>query len=175
MSSALHTEWLAYMLQDAMRSGHTFEEVMRFDDYEWDVEHSFIQWLFPNKVPSRINLDAPVLSPIDIMVYQDDPRLRQRCLKAINRFLSFLGVRWTEGACVRDLHFRKNSRYWLCSTSHNHLRITRFLHFCVGIGRHELAESMLFFLLKECEVMNNPPSVAMRYWQDAVFGSQENQ
>lgn len=174
MTTNLHTDWLAYMLDDVIRSGHTFSEVMAYDDYQWDTEHSFIQWLFPNKVPSRINLDAPVLTPIDLMVYRDNPDLQQRCMLAIARFLDFLGLRWTDNSVVRALNFKLNNRYWLCHSSHNHLRITRFMNFCVAIGRHDIAEALLFCLCKECHIMNTPPSTSIRYWQDAVFGIKDN-
>ncbi len=173
MSSPVVTEWVSFMLSDVRRSGYTFEEVMRFDDFEWDTEHGFIQWLFPNKVPSKVNLDAPVLTPVDIMVFHEDAQLRENCVRATMKFLGFLGIKWTPEGCHKALNYQRNRRYWLCDASHNHLRITRFMHFCVAIGRHDIAESLLAFLIKECHVMNTPPLTSIRYWQEAVFGCSE--
>jgi hypothetical protein len=176
-------EWIIYMLDGVRRNGHTLKEVLAYDDTQFDIEHDFMQWALPNKVPSSVNFDAPILLDQDIEFYHQSNALRQECALVDARFLKSLGIlrvafrplfvfnntEFISGSLIKSADFKRLSCYWLCGHSHHHLRITRYINFNIAMGNHAQCEQLLEFIRHEIKELLNPPRIALNYWEQAVF------
>ena len=156
------------MLNGLTVQGHNLEEVLAMDDLDWDSSHDFIQWLFPNPTPSRRNPRAPLLVAEDIQAFANNTALSANSRRCVLRSMKFLGITYFHGQFMRSYNFRANSRFWLCPASHNHLRITRFLIFCMQMGREDFARGMRDFMVKELSQINDSPHTSMEYWDAAI-------
>jgi hypothetical protein len=84
---------------------------LAYSDRELEADHQYIQWLFPNRRPSRYNPAAPLATPKTIKTVQSSPG-------AMDNFRS--GLALLTAFYVRNQH-------WLRERSHNHLRITQVI------------------------------------------------
>jgi hypothetical protein len=181
MKADSKSEWIIYMLSGVTRNGHTLNEVLAYDDTRFDVEHGFIQWVLPNIEPSNVNLDAPILLDQDIDFYHESEMLRQACGRVNARFLKSLGILRVDisqqsfnntesisGGLIKSLNFENLSRHWLCAHSHQHLRITRFIHFNMAMGNHALCKELLEFISNEIKSITCPPIISLKYWESAI-------
>lgn len=121
--------------------GRTLAELWNYSDEELEAVHNFIQWLFPLRVPSRFNPDAPLLSDADIAAFRADPALRQNLNRSFEVFLAFLGLRCEESQVVKAADFDR--RHVFDHPDHNWLRITRVLTSTRLLGLE--AQSRAFF------------------------------
>ncbi len=76
--------------------GRRLEEILTWDDAELESVHDYIQWLFPNDVPSRANSFAPLLTADDRATFRADPALRATLQRCFLRILSFYGLERVE-------------------------------------------------------------------------------
>ncbi len=131
-------------------AGRRIDEILAWDDGRLERTHDYIQWLFPTRVHSRFNPDAPVLNARDIEAFRDDERLRESLLRGLRRMLAFYGldcVRCGNGPEVRaNAAFAARSREWLHRGNHNHLRITRILECLHTLGLEQHAGAFFEFL-----------------------------
>lgn len=175
------SEWALYMLSGVTRNGHTLAEVLAYDDTRFDLEHGFIQWVLPNREPSKVNVDAPVLLDQDIELYHQSEQLRLACSRVAVRFLKSLGISQVETSpllldsggstsecLIKSVDFDKLSRQWLCAHSHHHLRITRFLNFNMAMGNYSQCEQLLEFIRNEIISIKEQPSISLKYWEDSI-------
>ena len=91
--------------------GRGLFDVLAFDDAALELNHDFIQWLFPLPEPSAAVPDAPVLDPEGVRAIQDS--VMAQCALA--------------AATDRMEVFYRRSEAWLRPHDHNHLRITRII------------------------------------------------
>jgi hypothetical protein len=92
--------------------GRLAADVISFSDRDLEAVHDYIQWLFPLPSPSAAQPPSPILTPDQIAAIRADPR----------------AVATLKAATERMLRFYRDTRWWLTSHDHNHLRITRILH-----------------------------------------------
>src|SRR5262245_66573677 len=86
-------ELLAFYGDEGVNSsGYTLEQVLAWDDEDWELQHDFIQCLFATDEPSMLNPDAPVLDAATIARFGADPLLRHRLRRSFDRRLMFCGV-----------------------------------------------------------------------------------
>jgi hypothetical protein len=159
-------------------------------DEAWEMNHDFIQWLFPLKTPSNFNPDAPLLTDEDIAMFKSNNLLQQNVRQSFRRFLRFLGLNpgiyiakgWVEGdeAGVAipsynpgyQIHKAANfeSRKWIWENiNHNWLRITRVIASLKLLGFDGEATSFFNCLgVLYNEGYGSPESFA--YWQKAAEG-----
>lgn len=109
--------------EGANSSGYALEQVLGWPDGDWELQHDFIQWLFPTDEPSLFNPDAPVLDANTVARFRADPLLRHRLHRSYDRWLAFCGVARTDDGLAFD---NPNPRVW-DRQNHNWLRITRVL------------------------------------------------
>lgn len=127
------------------------------DDEFWNTRHDFIQWLFPNREPSKRHPDQPYLP--DIYDYQS------------------LSCGYADKNIWRFFEYLKNNSAFCCgANTHNDLRVTRVIKFC----------SLVNCMTRE-EFCRLPPSVALfwnvmkivdgrkswdtaKYWHEACEG-----
>ncbi|MBM4067650.1 MAG: hypothetical protein FJ271_01710 [Planctomycetes bacterium] len=82
--------------------GRSLEQILSWDDDEFESVHDFIQWLFPLPEPSQFNPDAPLLDEGEIAVFRSDPLIRSNLLRSFERMLSFLGLGLAEDGKVTE-------------------------------------------------------------------------
>lgn len=117
--------------------GRTVGEYRQFTPTEWESQHDVIQMAFPTKTQSRFHPGQPFL-PADFDPYAHIPAADyQRCKATISlllhSYLKSLGVEFliNHGHVTLSIEMGSNP-YWLNSTDHNTLRLTRILE-CLGI------------------------------------------
>src|SRR5947209_4025975 len=86
--------------------GRFLNEILAWDEDDFEAVHDFIQWLFPLPEPSQFNPDAPLLTKADIIAFKTDPALHANLLKSFDRILRFLGFAMTgDGKVVEGDNF----------------------------------------------------------------------
>lgn len=142
-------------------SGYTLEQILAWDNDDWEEQHDFIQILFPTDEPSMFNADAPVLDAATIAAFRADPMLRHRLRKSFDRWLAFCGVARTDDGLDFD---SPNPQVWK-RQNHNWLRITRVLRSLRLLGLPE--EAQAFFALLNT-IQSRIGTTTWRYWERAA-------
>jgi hypothetical protein len=141
-------------------SGYTLEQVLGWDDEDWELQHDFVQWAFPTDEPSMFNSDAPVLDAATVARFRAYPLLRHRLRKAFDRWLAFCGiVRTDDSLAFGD----QNPDVWN-RPNHNWLRVTRVLRSLNLLGLTDEAQ-VFFSLLTTIRSKIDPTT--WRYWERA--------
>ena len=151
-------------------AGRSLNEVLDRDDDWWEAKHDFVQWLFPNPLPSRVNPRAPLLSDAVIEVVQGDAEIQANVDRALLRFTQFLGFELTVVGYVLLESWPTSKKRWFSRDTHNGMRLTRVLKFLIGIGREEQAEALVAALLKMCrdEVGCGITPMTRSYWRSTL-------
>lgn len=142
-------------------SGYTLEQVLGWPDEDFEVQHDFVQWLFPTGEPSMFNPDAPVLDAATIARFRADPLLRHRLRRSFARWLAFCGVVRTGDGLAFD---NPNPDVWH-RPNHNWLRITRVLRSLNLLGLPDDAQAF-FTLLTTIRGKIDPTTWG--YWERAA-------
>ena len=151
----------------------TLAEILKQDDFWLEVTHDYIQWLFPLREMSRVNLHAPLVDNKTAAAFRGDELLRSHLLASYQRMLAFFGLRrLPDGEVVKSPAWDERKREWFTHDSHNSLRITRMLKSLALLGLEEEARAFQRALAglcaseKDCQV--NKTSQA--FWREAVHG-----
>jgi len=152
--------------------GRTLDEILAMDDEDMEIEHDYIQWLFPLHEPSRFNADAPVLMPEDVQAFRADKLMQYRVLKSFHRFLNFLGLEYHDfqgqWKVKKADNFPERRQDVWNTTNHNWLRITRCLRSLRALGMKGECQAFFEFLknlhAKEWLVTDD----TFAYWQEAA-------
>lgn len=137
------------------QNGRFLNDILALDDKTLEEDHFYIQWLFPNKEPSHINLDAPLLTDEVITEFKSHPELIANVKRSLNRISSFLKM--------DDEH-----PWWAVKNDHNHLRITRILH---SLNAFEMDKECMDFFNKLVHIYTinlDIPMLSMDYWNNAI-------
>lgn len=161
--------------------GRTFDQVLSWDDHQLEITHDFIQWLFPTRLPSGFNPDAPLLTEADIEAFRSDSFLRNRMRLAFDRFASFMGLKVSgpaggtpagaNGPEVSPDPARFREGIWK-RPNHNWLRITRVLTSLRSVGLDSLATSF-FACLKDLVEAGYASANSFEHWRNAMGESGE--
>lgn len=132
----------------------SLNEVRSFSNEQMENIHNYIQWLFPLAEPSKYNPEAPILTFEDIIEFNNNKNLRAEVYKSIRQFMLFL---------------YNNENIWLCSSNHNHLRISRMLKFLMLNNMMTLVVSILDEL--SCITWNYKEEMdnVLTYWNNIIF------
>ena len=136
-----------YSGRGADSEGRFLREIRGWGFGKLESVHDYIQWLFPLRVRSQFNPDAPLLDEETIRHFLDDERLRAELRASFEQMLAFYGfvLREQEGSPVVEtgLDWEERRRQWLHFGNHNLLRITRILT-CLGtLGLADHARAFL--------------------------------
>lgn len=139
-----------------------------------ETKHDYIQWLFPNSIPSRFNPNAPVINQKDVRIFtkQEPERmneLRQRLLHSFHLMLPFYGLEVSDQGIQKACNFSKRALVWLTPDNHNFLRLTRILSSLELFGLPKERES-LFQILREIKETDGKNIVSERtfaHWSQA--------
>jgi len=131
-----------------------------------EANHSYIQWLLPNKRPSGPNPDAPVLDDAAITAISEDRTAVARLKEGIKGFLLFLKIQWRDPERIVWANGDAERKYaWCAPNDHNHARITRLLTCLCLFGFTRVQERLVCFLLDEyTEHLSNVSVDAYRHW-----------
>ena len=136
-------------------SGPTLADVLSWDDYQLEVRHDYIQWLFPLPETSGVSANAPtVTAAVFAAFHASDERaraLQQNARRGFVRMMAFYG--WTATYHEDALgHYpvlfqpaenqAERCRCWVRRTDHNHLRLTRILRSLRVLGLEKEAATL---------------------------------
>jgi len=134
---------------------HTLSDIWDWSNDQLEIEHDFIQWIFPLNEASSYNPDAPVLSIEDIKEFRNSPELQFRVMVSVHTFMRFL---------------YRTVNPWCTEKDHNHLRITRMLKSLRLLGLEMAALNcwyelvMIIYKMGMEETMEAP----MSFWRSAL-------
>lgn len=143
--------------------GMHLSDFMSAPDQWWEHCHCFIQILFPNPTPSKMNPDAPVIEDFSVF---NGVFYFNVCL-AVNRFMKFLGI----GVLTSTYTDYDRIGEWFRPDNHNILRVTRLLIFLKGVGMIAELNALKEFL-KEYHsnikgvTFRNSMNYTMTIWQN---------
>ena len=125
--------------------GRRLADIHAWGFVELENTHDYIQWLFPLRKHSHVNLSAPVLDTVVIAAFRSRQDLRDAFVRSLETMLRFYGFK-LEGSgdepevrCSEQFEARVTN--WMTAGNHNHLRITRILACTrtIGFSRHAVA------------------------------------
>jgi hypothetical protein len=128
-----------------------FQDILWWTDGTLERKHDYIQWFFPLDTSSGCNLNAPVLTPYEILQFRRVKSLRKQQLIAFRRMLKFYGLRYLFGVVFRASNFDKRASVWIdpyANLNHNYLRLTRIITSLTLLGNGKQAKALVKFLLK---------------------------
>lgn len=151
----------------------TLEQILFWDDEKLEINHDYIQWLFPNVEPSRFNDEAPTLTDEDIQIFNRSEKLRANLRLSFERMLEFYGLEMVEkdGESIIETSefFPEKMVNWLTPGNHNFLRITRIMK-CLNIlglkNEAKIFQDFLRELYKEYEKIIGPTT--FHFWCSAL-------
>lgn len=148
--------------------GRTLNWILSQSDVWWDHpdNHDFIQWVFPNTVPSEAVPNSPVLTYEDCYQLGKLPRFRRHWRWPVERFLSYMGLEAKRFA-IRTVNLQ-NTWIWTGRFNHNHLRITRFLKWLRIIDQLDFARELVEFMKSKNGLDYNLEPTSLKYWEEAV-------
>lgn len=157
-------------------AGRRLADVLAWDDEGLESHHDYIQWLFPLRTRSSVHPETPILDEAVIAEFHRDPELRRVLLSALDRMLSFYGLRRCtsprgEPIIEPSSDFEERRRNWLWPNNHNHLRLTRILTCLRILGLQPYAAALQKCLMRLAG--ENPGSVTdttLRFWQRSLTG-----
>lgn len=168
-------------------AGRTLEEILSKSNEWLEACHDYIQMVFPLRIASHFNPDAPLLSDEDVTFFKENfskpTDVFYNFFKMVDKFLYFMGIQdvWYfntfDGFELAD-NFEKQKYTWL-EFNHNALRITRMLKCLSILGLNSGIEGS--FSNYAVELLNFMKSVAaekgieyggnrLAYWEDALKG-----
>jgi hypothetical protein len=72
--------------------GVSLEDILAYSYGQFEVDHAYIQWIFPLKERSNFNVEAPLLHDDEIVLFKSDPELRSKLSEVVQRMLDYFGM-----------------------------------------------------------------------------------
>jgi hypothetical protein len=161
--------------------GRYLADIQKWTDDRLESVHDFIQWMFPLREPSGVNLTAPVLDTATIEEFRSKPELQEKLRASFTRMLKFYGMEITSAGPRMKIepaaNFRERAKVWLRPHNHNHLRITRIIKSLQLLGLEVEARAFFDCLagIYHSQSTQAISAETFRYWQGDGNGSQEAQ
>lgn len=153
---------------------YTLDGILAEDDHWLEVEHTYIQWLFPLKKASGAVPGSPIISDREVELFRTDSELKMKLELSFQRMLAFYGFELAldidnRPGVIKAPNFDRRASVWLTSQNHNFMRISRILESLTLLGLPEEA-SMFLAALQELYEGNSSVigSTTYQYWQRAV-------
>ena len=138
-------------------AGRRLDDILAWDDERLEHVHDYIQWVFPTPQPSGVNPFAPLVTDDTARTFAADDALRDRLRAALDRMLTFYGLRRTTlGMEIDAARFPSRSAVWLHPGNHNHLRLTRIIDSLASLGLAVEARALQRCLLDEVAARGRP-------------------
>jgi hypothetical protein len=71
-------------------NGHTLADIMTWSNGALEMDHDYVQFMFPSNERSMMNCDAPTMTKEESQIFEADPELQERVKQSLVRFLDFL-------------------------------------------------------------------------------------
>lgn len=159
-----------YLGSHADSRGRMLAEILQQDDLWLETCHDYIQWLFPNRQPSRVTPDAPLITREIEQAFRADVLLRDQLRASFERLLAFYGLQRSADGIEKAPNWQQRKVNWFTQDTHNNLRITRILKCLMALGLE--ADARMFFEALERLRQSEPDcgigSVAFDFWYQAV-------
>lgn len=155
--------------------GRYLNEILKWNHYKLEVVHNYIQWLFPLRVASAFNADAPILDDEQIRIFRTDDGLKTRLAQVFTMMLEFYGFELhtaNEGRIqiVPSVEWPEHKRNWLTPGNHNLLRITRILTSLCLLGMEDHSRAF-FAALEQVYATTDGKIIGSRsyeFWRGAI-------
>lgn len=151
--------------------GVFIDEIMTYGYEQLEVDHAYIQWIFPLKERSMFNIEAPLLHDDEIILFKSDPELRGTVSEIICKMLDYFGMYFHRGAVnwqePDPENGHKDPKWWLRFFNHNFLRMTRMLTSLRHLGFENISLAVYECLLSSREMYGKE---SYEYWTDAATG-----
>ena len=111
-----------------------------------ELEHDYIQWMFPLNEVSGFNTDAPILTEEDIYKFTSSEKLMNTLAESFKVILKFYGFEIYDSINIMigfSTDFTERSKIWITPGNHNFLRITRILKCLILLGQTKYAMEFL--------------------------------
>ncbi|CAJ2509582.1 Uu.00g146080.m01.CDS01 [Anthostomella pinea] len=168
-------------------AGRTLEQILAWADHRLEIQHDYIQVLFPLPEGSVFNYTAPVIDEETFLYFRQHGGLKANVRRALTRMLAFYGfsidceqpagekgkvtIEGKEGCTA-------NFVLWVRRMDHNHLRITRIIRSLRVLGLEEEAKAFFEALIWTCDNFGRIGDNLQRignssrdFWQRAAKGS----
>lgn len=117
-----------------------------------EMNHEYIQWLFPNYFASQFNPNSQALTKDEARAFCNDPAIARKYIKSYELFLDFLGLKLKDrftGQVERAAGGEHRLHAALVGHPHNQLRVRRVLASLAVTGFSRYMEPLVQHLLKE--------------------------
>ena len=143
------------------------EEILTWSNGALEVDHDWVQWVFPSNEVSMMNYDAPIMTQEESIIFQSDQGLKDRVKKSFVRFLDFLGLELIDDEVhvVPVSENNPNPQWWTQAFNHNMLRVTRILKCLRLTGNEHYAFSLYNALMT---IQERFTSNTLNYWEQAI-------
>jgi hypothetical protein len=146
--------------------GYFLDQILGWSNDDWELDHSFIQWVFPTLSLSLYNPEAPVLTVEEIRIIRANPYIQDTLGLIYQRWLRFCGLRHEDtGLEFGTTEFPNGNPTVWGQFNHNWLRITRVLHSLGLLGRSDLAQEFFDFLSRHRAMFTEE---SWSYWSRAM-------
>ena len=147
--------------------GWYLADMWKFTKGELEMDHSYVQWLFPSNEPSQMNCDALTLTLEESRIFQNDPELQAKVKKSFLKMLDFFGFELVSENGLMSIKPLESMPKWLTHFNHNMLRVTRVLK-CLrltGLGQY----AILFYHALS-DYRDKVSENTWKYWAEAIQG-----
>ena len=138
-----------------------------------EIEHSYIQWLFPIQEGGGMSSTSQPLQRHEIVAINKDKAVQTRFRRSYEVMLDFFGMKLVDrntGKIARSADY-KDRYHNLNTSSHNYLRITRILK-CLGeVGFEHFKMPWIEFFMDEVYVQRELPNCSTSlkdYWMKTL-------
>src|SRR5579859_7592480 len=134
-----------YTADGPTQSGLTFDNIMEFSFSGMELNHDYIQWLFPTMTPSACVEGSPVLDEETTTELLANPVFRKRFNLAIKKLFKFWDIEFDEETL--KISALKNP-WFMTRNNHNFKRMARFMTACSMFGYKDVAHDLFDKLLE---------------------------
>lgn len=138
------------------KSGYYIDQMWKFNDFELETKHDFIQSLFPLKEQGMA--DSYLLTDEEIYKFKNNLQLKKRVLKSFTLMMNFYGYSFdskinNKTRLIRTKPIKRTINNYTIGlySPHNFRRITRIIKFLKMI---DLKFYAMIFLLALCRDLN---------------------
>ena len=167
------SEYIDFYLGKKNKDGISIDDVLKYDYFQLESEHHYIQFCFILMEPSEYHRGLPLLSIQDIRKFKEDKEVKKKMIRMFLKMLDFYGLK-----CVIEengMSITKAENYdnrkgeWQTGQNHNFLRITRILTSLKLFGFNKLSNAFYDCLI---ELFHENPegfnAISIDYWTKAI-------
>jgi hypothetical protein len=151
--------------------GRTLHEMQHYNYEQLENIHNYIQWMFPLREKSRVNLSAPLLKDKDILYIKNSEKIKQNMLVSTLVITDFWGI---GKEFLENKYYVKNDRIknMITPKNHNFLRISRILKSHILFDMKNEAV-LLFKCFEEIRNDGNQNIIGESFtsWENAIYSN----